>query len=162
MKKLSCSKDLPSAPRILHTQHTTLLPVTIPIIGRTLQDLLGSWESSFCSSQSIAQEGPEHSGCCPCCYPIAGPHDACCIDIAEVSVAAGDISEAWTKVLLVFITFRVTALADETEEPFDPWKENRTITTRTQCKPSRASWNRITRCYSYLSSLLGKKQKKCL
>lgn len=47
MKKLSYGKDLPSAPRILCAQHTTLLPVTTPIIKGMLQDFLWSWESSL-------------------------------------------------------------------------------------------------------------------
>ena len=47
MKKLSYSKDLPSAPRMPWAQHTTLHSVTIPVIKDVLQDFLWSRDSSW-------------------------------------------------------------------------------------------------------------------
>jgi len=52
------------------------------------------------SSQSVVQKWPEHTGCYPCCHPVAVPHTACCVGIAEVTAAAGDIPVAHAEVLI--------------------------------------------------------------
>lgn len=74
----------------------------------------------LCSSKFAVEDGPEHSGRHPSGQPIAGPHAARGVGVAEVSAAAGDVPVAHVEVLVVCLTRGVTSLADDAEEPHNP------------------------------------------
>lgn len=74
----------------------------------------------LCSSEFVVEDGPEHSGRYPSGQPVAGPHTARGVGIAEVAAAAGDVPVAHVEVLVGWLTRGVTSLADDADEPHNP------------------------------------------